>query len=178
MKKKPPAVWPEMFAAVECLSLLILLRIVGASIPPLVPFQWVSQNISCLDELHEIFSSDASHDASLAVLRDILWEFHDVSELCKTLVVLREAWVRYLRRCVTLPSHVLAAILTLTNRWHRRFLTYAQRHQQGVRHWYLTAFDNYDNLQDEAARRLHESFWPVYWFNVFLRLLDYPIDFI
>ena len=151
-----------MLVAVECSSLLVLLWIVGASIPPLVPRHWVSQNISCLDELREIFSSDASDGASLAMIRDILWKVHDLPELCKTLVVLREAWFRFLRRCVTLPPTVLATILTLANRWYRRFVTYEQRHQQGLRHWYLTALDNYDALQAEATCRLHESFWPVY----------------
>lgn len=126
-----------MHRTVEVLTLVLLLRFSGASIPPVL-WPWIrSRSIAYVDELHAIFCGDGSTDAALDAVQKMLYVADDLAALESLVTVLRDCWSRVLRKSAGFSLDLHAASVTLISRWHRRTLTYAQRADHALQQWHL-----------------------------------------
>ena len=60
-------------------------------------------------DLHELFCA-SSDDLCLQMAKDIMLQTHDFSSLRLSLICLRDAWKRYLKRTWPLPEDVLLTL--------------------------------------------------------------------
>lgn len=106
-----------MNSLVEALTLLLLLRLIEASIPPVVYPCVNTISAAALDELHQFFGGDSGNDPALLAVLQMLYQAHNLSSLEGPLPLLRDPWQRVLRRFgPSLPLQVQAACTTLTAR--------------------------------------------------------------
>ena len=93
----------QMEKTLQALVLLIVLRLTGSSLPPLLG-QWLQFHDNYLDDLHEILTSPSSlcdvsvsYDPGLHAVQESLLRLHDFHTLCRCLPLLQDQWRRYLR---------------------------------------------------------------------------------
>ena len=93
----------QMEKTLQALVLLIVLRLTGSSLPPLLG-QWLQFHDNYLDDLHEILTAPSSlcdvsvsYDPGLHAVQESLLRLHDFHTLCRCLPLLQDQWRRYLR---------------------------------------------------------------------------------
>ena len=103
-----------MEGILETLTLLILVRLLNLSVPPVVK-PWCVLTFHELDELHRIFACTAAlpHRGVSAsadgihMVQDILMDVHDLPGLTRSRVCLEDTLARFLRRCQRQQLHTL-----------------------------------------------------------------------
>ena len=142
----------------ECLTLLILLRLVNVPAPPLVR-HLNSVSLECLDSLHEIFGGCGCDDDALRFIQDTLFQSHEhelVSAL-HALGPLRDSWKRFVRNHGVLPTKVQAAIICLGRRFGRLGF-YSDIDALAVTSFHLSCIaDSFSSLLSDL-NALHENF--------------------
>lgn len=119
-----------MSCAAELLSYLILLRLTGRTLPPIVA-SWQQHAPTELDELHQALRQCPQ------LVDGPLRREYDFRSLTTAERVLVEAW-QHTR--VTRTGTLAAAELVLFGRLHRRHLTADGLRASAIRHWYLGHF--------------------------------------
>ena len=138
------------------LTCLILLRLTRQSPPPVLS-SWLCYDVQYLDHLHEILASpssaieeSANFDLGLHALQSIMAASHDLQLLRRSWPVLRDQWLRFVRRHSScLDVSLCAAVRILVSRCHRTLMTADDVHSRGIESWYLILF--LPNASDEAG---------------------------
>ena len=126
----------------QALVLLIVLRLSGSSLPPLLG-QWLQFENDYLDELHEILTSPSSlcdvsiyYDPGLHAVQRVLLTVHDFETLRRCLPLLQDQWSRYLRRTRTHDLVIETKLKCLAVR-EGSSCSAAQAHAVAVQDWFL-----------------------------------------